>query len=186
LKAFFHATALFQNGDIRVFIFDNRIEITSPGLFPKSVTPEKPKHEPVNNILCQLVYDIGWIEKYGSGIKMMKSLSKEWGNKEPYYDLSPIDSTIIFESQIKESTYIKISPFAKLNERQKKAIKRLKLKGKITTKEYVVLNKISERTARGDLVAMVSKGILKKIGKTQASHYIIQQSFGNHSAKNDQ
>ena len=97
----------FETGDVRVFIFDNRIEITNPGTFPKGVTPKRPEHKPVNDILCQLIFDIGQIEKYGSGIKMMKSLSKEWGNKEPYYELSPISSKIIFESQIKESTYIR-------------------------------------------------------------------------------
>ena len=57
----------FEPADTRIAIFDDRIEIISPGMFPESVTPEKPKHVPVNPLLCQLVYDIGLIEKYGSG-----------------------------------------------------------------------------------------------------------------------
>jgi len=31
-------------------------EIISPGSFPEGVTPEKPKHVPVNPILCQLMF----------------------------------------------------------------------------------------------------------------------------------
>ena len=58
----------FETGDVRVFIFDNRIEVINPGSFPEGVSPKNPRHKPVNEILCQLTYDIGFIEKYGSGI----------------------------------------------------------------------------------------------------------------------
>jgi len=163
----------FQNGDVRIFIFDNRIEIISPGLFPKGVTPKRPKHRPVNDILCQLVYDIGWIEKYGSGIKMMKSLSKEWGNKEPHYDLSPIDSTIIFQSQIKESSYIKEDILKELNERQRKGIEHLRIRGKITTKEYIKLTNTPLRTARRDLLDLKDKKIIEFVGAAKTGYYCI-------------
>ncbi len=166
----------FQNGDVRVFIFDNRIEIASPGLFPKGVTPKRPRHEPVNDILCQLIYDIGWIEKYGSGIKMMKSLSREWGNKEPYYDLSPIDSIIIFQSQIKESTYIKESILKDLNKRQRKGVEYLKEKGKITNKEYQKINNTNRITAFRDLKYLTDKKIIEMIGKTgKYTYYILKR-----------
>ena len=41
----------FNLADVRVFILDDRVEIVSPRLFPKGVTPKKPKHKPVNKIL---------------------------------------------------------------------------------------------------------------------------------------
>lgn len=66
-----------EPADVRVFIFDNRVEIISPGTFPEGVSPDKPRHKPVNPILTQLMYDVGFIEKYGSGIKMMQRLCKE-------------------------------------------------------------------------------------------------------------
>ena len=165
----------FETGDVRVFIFDNRIEIISPGTFPKGVSPKNPKHKPVNEILCQLTYDIGFIEKYGSGIKMMENLSKEWGNKEPYYDLHPIESKIIFESQIKESTYIKKDILEELNERQKKAIEYVKEKGKITNEEYQGLNNANKKTATRDLADLVKKSILIRIGKTgRGTNYVFK------------
>jgi ATP-dependent DNA helicase RecG len=64
----------FEPADTRVAIYDDRIEIISPGTFPEGVTPEEPKHVPVNPILCQLMYDVGFIEKYGSGIYMINEL----------------------------------------------------------------------------------------------------------------
>ena len=62
----------YNPADVRVFIFDDRIEIVSPGPFPNGVTSKKPKHKPVNKVLSSLMYDIGYIEKYGSGIYLDK------------------------------------------------------------------------------------------------------------------
>jgi len=77
----------FEPADTRVAIFDDRIEIISPGTFPEGVTPEEPRHVPVNPVLCQLMYDVGFIEKYGSGIYMINELCKEWGIPKPEYEL---------------------------------------------------------------------------------------------------
>jgi len=54
----------YEPADTRVMIFDDRIEIVNSGSFPEGVTPEKPRHIPVNPALCQLMYDVGFIEKY--------------------------------------------------------------------------------------------------------------------------
>ena len=165
----------FETGDVRVFIFDNRIEIINPGTFPKGVSPKNPKHKPTNEILCQLVYDVGFIEKYGSGIKMMESLSRKWGNKEPYYKLHPLETKIIFESRIKESTYIKEDILEELNERQKKGIKYLLEHKKITNKEYRKLNvKITDRTALNDFNELIKKGIIIAKGERKYRHYMLQ------------
>jgi len=164
----------FETGDVRVFIFDNRIEVINPGTFPKGVSPKNPKHKPVNEILCQLVYDVGFIEKYGSGIKMMRELSKKWGNKEPYYELHPIETKIIFESQIKESTYIEEDILKELNERQKKAIEFLKEHKKIIVKDYKNLNPtLTEKTAYRDLKDMEDKKIIKSVGEKKGRYYIL-------------
>ena len=48
-----------------------------------------------------------------------------------------------------------------LNERQKKALERVKVKGEITNREYVDLNKVSRITATRELMDMVRKKILK-------------------------
>ena len=66
---------------------------------------------------------------------MMKELSKKWGNKNPYYKLHPIETKIIFESQIKESTFIEEDILEKLNERQKRAITYVKKRGSIKRSE---------------------------------------------------
>ena len=181
--------------DTRVFIFDDRFEVISPGKFPDGVTPEKPEHKPVNPILCSLIYDVGWIEKYGSGIQMMKKLSRQFGNKEPYYEFSKIQTKIIFESPIKETTMIEIKDVSKeLNERQKTALWYLTEHKKIKREEYMKLCKCSEATAKRDIEKLVSKGIIKRVLAGKYTYYILSKykpygssygsSYGSQSNEN--
>ncbi len=171
----------FETGDVRVFIFDDRVEVINPGTFPEGVSPKRPKHKPVNEILCQLVYDVGYIEKYGSGIQLIKELSKKWGNKEPYYDLHPVETKIIFGSPIRESTFVEIEKDALegLNERQLKAIDYFKSKGRITTKAYARLFKISMITAKRDLLYLKKEKIIIFVGSPKTGYYCLYDTVND-------
>lgn len=163
-----------EPADTRVFIFDDRFEVINPGKFPEGVNPEKPEHKPVNPVLCSLIYDVGWIEKYGSGIYMMKKLSRQFGNKEPYYDFSKIQTKMVFESPIKETTLIEIEDISeKLNERQKTALWYLTEHKKIKREDYVRLCKCSEATAKRDMEELVSKNIIKRVPAGKYTYYIL-------------
>ena len=162
-----------KHSDVRVFIFDNRVEIINPGTFPEGVSPDAPVHEPVNPILSQFMYDVGFIERYGSGIRMMKRLSEEWGNKEPSYELHPLETKIIFDSPIQESTFIEIDDISEqLNERQKKALFHVEKNGQIATKKYVEINRVSRRVAYEELKDMTDKGLLSITGKGRGTKYV--------------
>ena len=162
-----------KHSDVRVFIFDNRVEIINPGTFPEGVSPDAPIHEPVNPILSQFMYDVGFIERYGSGIKMMKRLSEEWGNKAPRYELHLLETKVIFDSPIQESTFIEIDDISEqLNERQKKALFHVEKNGQIATKEYVEINRVSRQTAYAELRDLTNKGLFTAIGKGRGTRYV--------------
>ena len=162
-----------KHSDVRVFIFDTRVEVINPGTFPEGVSPDAPVHEPVNPILSQFMYDIGFIERYGSGIKMMKRLSNEWGNKAPRYEFHPLETKIIFDSPIQESTYVEIDDISEqLNQRQRNALFHVQRHGQITRKEYVQINHVANTTAYEELRDMVDKSLLDVIGKGRGTQYV--------------
>lgn len=162
-----------EPADVRVFIFDNRVEIISPGTFPEGISPETPTHKPVNPTLSQLMFDVGFIERYGAGIRMMKRLSAEWGNKEPRYEFHPLQTTIIFDSPIQESTFVEIDDISEqLNERQKNALFHIEKNGQIATREYAEINHISSRTAYTELKDLTDKGLLTAVGKGRGIRYV--------------
>ena len=162
-----------KHSDVRVFIFDTRVEVINPGTFPEGVSPDAPVHEPVNPTLSQFMYDIGFIERYGSGIKMMKRLSKEWGNKAPRYEFHPLETKIIFDSPIQENTFIEIDDISEqLNERQRNAFSYVQRHGQIATKEYVEINSVSRQTAYAELADLTKKGLFTAIGKGRGTRYV--------------
>ena len=162
-----------KHSDVRVFIFDNRVEVINPGTFPEGVSPDAPVHEPVNPILSQFMYDVGFIERYGSGIKMMHRLCREWGNKEPRYELHPLETKVIFDSPIQETTFIEIDDISEqLNERQKNALFHIQRHGQIATKEYVEINRVSRQTAYAELRDLTNKGLFTAIGKGRGTRYV--------------
>lgn len=161
--------------DIRVFIFDDRIEITSPGPFPSGTTPENPLHIPRNPMLCQLMRDMGYIEKYGSGIYFMKDVCKEWGIPGPEYKLSDIETKVIFRSVGEAVVISEIENLGvDLNGRQREALKSVFAKGFINNEFYRELNSVSDETARLELSQLVEMGLLKIKGKGRSTKYVLK------------
>lgn len=154
-------------------IFHNRFEVISPGTFPEGVSPNEPTHKPVNPTLSQFMFDVGFIERYGAGIRMMRRLCEEWGNKAPRYEFHPLETKIIFDSPIQESTYVEIDDISEqLNERQKNALFHVQKNGQITRKEYVQINHVSNTTAYEELTDMVGKNLLNVTGKGRGTKYV--------------
>jgi ATP-dependent DNA helicase RecG len=59
-----------------------------------------------------------------------------------------------------------------LNERQKKAMARLRTQGKIRSAEYQELMGSSRQTASRDLDELVTKGLIQRVGEGRGTHYI--------------
>ena len=166
-----------EPADVRVFIFDDRIEIINPGNFPEDVSPHKPIHRPVNPILSQLMYDVGFVERYGSGIKMMQRLCEEWENTAPRYELHPLETKVIFDSPIQDTTLLEIDDISEqLNDRQKNALFYVEKNGQIVTKEYVEINRVSRGIAYVELRDLTDKGLLTVAGKGRGTKYIREVS----------
>lgn len=165
----------YEHSDVRLFIFDDRIEIINSGSFPEGVTPEKPTHKARNPILCQLMRDIGFIEKYGSGIYFMKNLCKEWGIMEPQYEITNIETKIVFKSGGESILISEIEKLGiELNSRQKGALEHFFPKTYLTRSDYMQLNKISHKTAHKELTDLVKKGLLTREGKGRSVRYLIK------------
>ena len=138
----------------------------------EAIETAEPTHNPVNPTLSQLMFDVGFIERYGAGIRMMKRLSEEWGNKEPRYVFHPLETKIIFDSPIQETTFIEIDDISEqLNERQKKAFSYTQRHGEIAKRKYMEINRVSHRIAYEELKDMTNKGLLSMKGKGRGTKY---------------
>ena len=86
INALIHRDYTNQGRDIKVAVYDDIVNIVSPGCFPVNITMEdidNGRSEARNKVLANLFKELDLIEKWGSGIKRIKSLCRKQNLKEP-------------------------------------------------------------------------------------------------------
>ncbi len=117
--------------------------------------------------------DVGYIEKYGTGIYFMKDVCEEWGIPEPEFIVSDIETKVIFRSGGKAVVISEIENLGvELNDRQRNALKYAFMKGFINNQIYREINGVSDETSRQELSQLVEKGLLKIKGKGRSTKYV--------------
>ena len=76
-----------QNLTISIAVYDNRVEIANPGIFPPQIPIEniKDSHEsyPYNRNMAQALYRSTFLESWGSGIHRIIEACREQGVEDP-------------------------------------------------------------------------------------------------------
>ena len=175
----------FKTGaNIQIDIFDDRIEITSPGrLLPGlDIKHLEGVHETKNKEICKIFHETKDMERYGTGIRKMKNWMKEHGLKPPIISqpgdffritfYGPGDNILDLISTIPKVRQTNLKELG-LNERQIEVLRlMMNEKQKITIKKYVeIFKNISDKTAKRDIKKLVEIGLVKKIGYKKGAYF---------------
>jgi len=109
---------------------------------------------------------IKFIEQWGTGTNRIIEECLNHGLPEPL--LEEISGSLIISFR---KYVISDEILEKLNERQKKAIDYMRKYRRITSREYVELFSVTDRTARNDLKSLVDREILIQKGTSKKSTY---------------
>lgn len=165
--------------DIKIGIYDDIVNIVSPGGFPSTITQEdilEGRSEIRNKVIARVFKELNYIEQWGSGIRRIKSSCKARGLKEPeivekgdYVDVSlyrELEHVIdTFENTIS------------LTAQEQKIVEFLKQHdGIIKTKNAKDVLDVEERRAREVLKELADKKIIEKKGKGSSTFYQIKSS----------
>lgn len=89
INALCHRDYDIHQCSIGIAIYDDRIEIESPGLLPHELTPKTIKLSrqsfPRNEVLANVLYQTTYLEKWGSGVKRIIEVCEEEGSPEPFW-----------------------------------------------------------------------------------------------------
>ena len=181
VNAIAHRDYRIRGDEIRVLMFGDRIEFYSPGRLPGHITVENLVEERFsrNEILVQILSDMGFIERLGYGIDRMIRLMTGAGLPAPRFEETTAGFQVTLAGHgaalIAEQADALRWRQAGLNERQEQALAYLIEKGRITNREYQRLcPDVSPETIRRDLADLVQKDLLLKIGEKRATYYIIK------------
>jgi ATP-dependent DNA helicase RecG len=159
---------------IEVRMFDDRMEIISPGGLPGHITLDNivQEHFSRNPRLVKGLYYGGFIEELGLGIDRMIDEMIQAGHPAPHFEAHPFTFKVTLRN-VRERPASKWAQ--SLNERQIKALDYLQEHGRITNREYQNLSPdVTPETLRLDLADMVDKGVLLRIGDKKGTYYILK------------
>jgi ATP-dependent DNA helicase RecG len=181
VNAVAHRDYQIRGDEIRVLLFADRIEFYSPGRLPGHVTVDNLVHERYsrNEILVQVLSDMGFIERLGYGIDRMIGLMAEAGLPAPRFEERAAGFQVTLVGQgpalVSQGADVLHWRHLGLNDRQELALGYLVEAGRITNREYQELcPDVSPETIRRDLADLVSKNLLLKIGEKRATYYILK------------
>jgi len=181
VNAIAHRDYRIRGDEIRVMMFGDRIEFYSPGRLPGHITVDNLVEERFsrNEIIVQILSDMGFIERLGYGIDRMIRLMTAAGLPAPRFEETAAGFQVTLAghgaSLISDRADALRWRQAGLNERQEQALAYLLENGRITNRDYQQLcPDVSAETIRRDLADLVSKDLLLKIGEKRATYYIIK------------
>lgn len=168
---------------IRVFMFDDRIEVYSPGALPPGASLEKMRRlEPQsvlrNPIIVGVFRDLGrrYVEQLGTGIRRMALAMEKHDLPRPLFEEMGSEFRVRLMGpgeRFMEEMTARPDWAEGLNERQVKAVLYVREHGRITNREYRDLTSVSRRWATKELQELVELEVLAMRGSGRATHYVL-------------
>ena len=174
-----HRDYAMHTATLSFAIYENRLEIWSPGLPPDGVTFENIKtlHESIsrNRLITKVLYYRKLFESWGRGIQKIITLCTEAGHPEPEFvertggvcvilkSKQSIGAPIIYDKQTEERI--------KLTDRQKEILSIIKEKRQATLPEIIqaLTDKAAKRTVQRELARLKDFGLISLRGGTKGS-----------------
>ena len=182
LNALVHRDYTNQGRDIKIGIYDDILEIISPGNLPNTLTIDQiysGRSEIRNRVLARFFKELDFIEKWGSGINRIKKLCSEKGLKEPSIKETGDSISLIFYRKLNESDGLATdsdglaTDYDGLATDYDKVLEYLKRSKKITTKDVKSLLNIKDTRAKEILKTLIDKKLIVRVGKGRGTHYVL-------------
>ncbi|MEL7597902.1 MAG: ATP-binding protein, partial [Clostridiaceae bacterium] len=183
-NAVVHRDYSISGADIKFAIFDDRIEITSPGLLPKTLDIEDIKmgrSEIRNKMIARFFKEINFIEEWGTGIRRIIKSCTDAGLEEPEF----IETGMFFKVVIKKKSSDKVAISSdkvaisgdkiQLNNKESEIVDYIKDNGRITNKEARELTKLSSSGVRKIFDVLAQKELIIAVGDKKSRYYILKQ-----------
>ncbi|NJL94459.1 MAG: DeoR family transcriptional regulator [Anaerolineae bacterium] len=178
VNAVAHRDYRLKGRRIEVRMFSDRLEVISPGGLPGFITVDNivQEHFSRNPRMVTGLFHWGYIEELGLGIDKMIEEMKNAGHKPPEFDAKPYSFTVRLHNARTREAVTQFSNLpSNVNTRQARALAYVRERGSITNREFRQLcDDVSPETLRLDLVDLVEKGMLIKIGSKKGTYYIIK------------
>jgi len=183
VNAVAHRDYSVRGDGVRLFMFSNRLEVSSPGGLPGPITVDNMQEERFsrNHTVVQVLADMGFVERMGYGIDRVIFLMREHGLPRPSFEETAGGFRVTLygpgdEMEVVKDTDLSKWEGLKLNPRQERALEYLSNNTRITNSDLQELApEVHPETIRRDLADLVTRGILMRMGQKRGAYYILKK-----------
>lgn len=184
VNAVTHREYAFQGSYIMVSMFNDRLEITSPGKLPNIVTLENIKETRYsrNPRIARVLTEFGWVRELNEGVKRIYEDMKMFFLDEPQYSEPNNSVKLVLKNNIimrklrqsdKLESSIGEELWTKLDIIDRRIILYIANRGKANRKELEEETGKSSATVNRRIKNLIEKGIIVRIGdKSDSRHYL--------------
>lgn len=182
INAILHRDYGISGSDIKIAIYNNRIEIISPGGLPRTITVDElyaGRSEIRNKVLAKVLLRAKLIEQWGSGIPRIREASRALGYRLPEITEDGLFVRLIIyrgqstrQERIKETTgRYGTEHISDREDNQRKLLDLVKNNPEITVKALANATGMTLSTIQRRLAKLQSKGQLKRIGSKKTGYW---------------
>jgi ATP-dependent DNA helicase RecG len=195
VNAVVHRSYNIQNVPIFIKMFDDRLEIESPGGFMPYVTPENiyDRHDPRNPNIMEALFFLDRVKCTNEGTKRMRETMKELDLPEPIFRQLGAGNpkvTVILKNNVEHrkvwldsdvSKVVGEALFRQLSEHEKRIANYLAEYERINVTEAIRITGKAWETCKGILDGLCVRGVLRHIHskkeKDSKAHYVLSFSI---------
>jgi len=162
------------SGSVIIAIVPESLRISNPGGLPDGLKPSDLRKDhpslPRNPDLAHVCFLQGLIEKVGRGTQRILEDCRHARLRAPLWRSSRLETTLTLFSPVAGAR----AASEELNERQQRMLAALTERGLLRPNEVARLvgEKVSDRTLRNDLQALVDRGLLLRRGRGRSVSYV--------------
>jgi len=161
INAVVHADYAQRGAPIRVSMFDDRVEIESPGLLPPGLTVEDLRRgvsKLRNRVLGRVFQELGLIEQWGSGIQRMSAACRDAGLQAPMLEE--------IGTRFRVTLHTERGQVPTLDEVDQAILDALADGNGLSTNHIAAHIERTPRAARTRLASLVGRGLVLEVGSS--------------------
>ena len=170
-----------SNASVQVMLFSDRLEVWSPGPLPRGMTVTmlaKPHRSiPVNPLLANVMFLMGYIERAGTGTEDIIDKCKDWGLSAPVWEDDGDFKIVLYRQGVTANDRVnvmvndRVNVTANLSSTEKQILSVIRAGSQSNALTIARKLNVSERTVRRAFQSLRTKSLIRRVGADKNGHW---------------
>ena len=181
VNALAHRDYGLDGATVDVTVWDDRIEVRSPGPLPGHITVDnmRAEHYSRNPRIMRVLKTIGLVEEYGEGIDRMYREMESRLMEPPIFEATSSSVTVTLRNRflvdVDDQVWLTLLGQDDLTADERRTLVAVRRNGAVTPRELRRI--LPDADARALLAGAVAKGLLARAGRRGGSRYVLSEEI---------